>query len=187
MFRNIFKAKKRAQEPTAQHIAFPLEEFDALNPAEKRENHDRLSRDGWEFTIRAFNWMIMSRVSAAAVPSHLDGLYGVKNARLFSEAELTSLLFRLQARIRAQRSVRFEDRELVLEKTFQDFANSKGLDKEKQQKILHMMRFRASRGEVVGYEDLKRYPFTMFGDVKKIFGTNTDDVVSFQNRAARLD
>jgi hypothetical protein len=75
----------------------------------------------------------------------------------------------------------------VLEKTFQDFANSKGLNKEKQQKILHMMRFRASRGEVVGYEDLKRYPFTMFGDVKKIFGINTDDVVSFQNRAARLD
>lgn len=187
MFQKFFNRKKKTLEPSIQHIAFPVKDLNALPPKEKRECYDRMSRDGWELTIRTGEWLVMTRETLAVMPKHSDGLYGVKGARPFSEHELKSLHFRLQARIHGDRSIRREVREQELEKTFRDFAQTKGLKHEKQQKILHLLRYRASRGEVIGYEDLKRYPFSTFGDVKKIFGVALDDVLSFQNQVAKLD
>lgn len=184
---NLFKSKKKVEKPALQHIAFPVDEFDKLTSAEKRKNHEQVINDGWKFTVRAFSWMIMSRESSAAMPDHSDGMYGVNNARPFAEAELQSLHFRLRASLTAKRGLSYQNRDRELEKTFEEFATTKGLNKERQQKILHMMRFRASRGQVVGYEDLEKYPFSMLGDAKSIFGIKLDDVVSFQNRVARFD
>ena len=185
----IFKKKTQTATPVQQHIAIPVKELEKLNSEEKRRNMDRLSAHGWKMTIRALGLIVMSRESSAQIPMDLQAVYGVDGIRSFKESELRFLKRRMDnyRSDKRQQGILSQVRENKLIAPFESFARESGFTSEEQKQVLGMLRFRAARGQIVGYEDIEKYPFSMLGDIKALFGNRLNDVISFQEKATRME